>query len=56
MFAGAHQVAIQGVEVQRVFAEGLAQTAAGFHVGLDVAQQFGDRRVAVPFADDVESL
>ena len=44
------------VEVQRIFAEGLVQRAAGFHFGLDVQQQLAHGRVAVTLADDVEGL
>ena len=36
LFTGRYQVAEQRIEVQRVAAKGLRQTAASFHIGADI--------------------
>jgi hypothetical protein len=42
--------------MQGVLAEGLRQRTAGFDVGLDVQEQFADRRVVVSASDDFKGL
>src|SRR5579859_4833981 len=51
-----HQVAEQGVEIQRVFAKGVSKAVSGFDFVLDVHQQLANGRIRVPLADNVECL
>ncbi len=50
------QVAIQRVEVFGMFAKGVGQTGAGFHIAADVHDQPGHVGVGVAATDDVERL
>jgi hypothetical protein len=56
LFAGADQIAKQGVEIQRMLFERLLQTGTGFDVGLDVDQEPRYRWIVMALAHDVEGL
>jgi hypothetical protein len=55
-FAGLDQVAVEGVEVERVLAERGREAGAGLDVGADVGEQPRHLRVRAAAGDDVERL
>src|SRR5258706_579435 len=56
LFASADQIAIKRIEVQRILAKRLGKTAPGLNIGLDIQQQLGNRRIAMPLGDNIKSL
>jgi hypothetical protein len=56
LFAGRHQVAVQGVKLQWILPERLRKRTAGLDIGLDIQQQLAYGRVVVPATDDFEGL
>ncbi|CAI8835367.1 hypothetical protein EMIT0P176_20037 [Pseudomonas sp. IT-P176] len=56
LLAGVNQVAVELVEVLRLFAQGGGQAAAGHHVQSQVLQQAPHAWVVEAFGDDVEGL